>query len=94
MTGTTALKELNPQGKHKNANKYMNGIKHAFIGFMYCGAGVQENEWPVLLGVARESFQKSLLSLKRYVIDPLVDEDRKDIVPRQRGLILAMGSSP
>lgn len=94
MTCTTALKELSPRGKHKSANKYMNGIKHAFIAFVYCGAGVQENEWPILLGVAREAFQKSLLSLKRYVIDPLLDEDRKDSVPRQKGLILAMRSSP
>lgn len=66
----------------------MTSGRHALTGFTYCGEGVQENEWQIFLELAR-GFQKSLLNLKRYVTDPLVDEDGKDGV--QRGMMLALG---
>lgn len=33
------------------------------------------------------------MSLKRYEVDPLVNEGRKDGAQRQRGMMLATGSS-
>ena len=68
-------------------------VRPTLIGFMYYRAGVQGKEQPISLGLAREGFQKSVSSLKRYTADRLVDRDRKDSVQRQRGMMLATGSS-
>lgn len=68
----------------------MASVRHVLTEFTYC-AGVQESNWQILLELAR-GFQKSLLNLKRYVIDPLVDKkDEKDGV--QRGMTLVLVSN-